>query len=90
MRFPACGFFKPSKPFWVDDFDKTLLSFVPDIRKLLRWEHEPMWYAQYAYMRMVSLTKDILGKCSTDFLNCELRTENSTNISVCAGRAYTY
>jgi hypothetical protein len=26
-------------------------------------------YAQYSYMRMVSLSKDVLGACSADFFD---------------------
>ncbi len=78
------------KPFWVEDLDKTLLSFVPNFRKLLRCEHEPMLYAKYAYLSILSLTKDILGACSADFLIKSEQSENSTNESVFAGEAYAY
>jgi hypothetical protein len=44
----------------------------------------------YAYMRMASLTKDILGACSVEFLIKREQSESSTNISVCAGKADAY
>ena len=39
-------------------------------------------------MRMVSLSKDILGACSVEFL-IKSQSESSTNISVCAGKELT-
>ncbi len=82
MRFPAVVILKP---FWVDDVDKNLRLFL--IFENFQNVFMSLCYAQYAYMRMASLTNNILGSCSADFWIKSEQSENSTNISVSAGRA---